>query len=89
MCGVAEYDELPVRHNEDKINTALSGEVRWPIDSRSADDPHAKANLLLQVSPASVPSHASVDCRMLMIVPKWPCSAVCHVSPLISQAVVT
>ena len=50
MCGVAEYDELPVRHNEDKINQALSGEVRWPTDSRVADDPHTKANLLLQVS---------------------------------------
>ena len=49
LCGVAEYDELPVRHNEDKINTALSGEVRWPIDTRSADDPHTKTNLLLQV----------------------------------------
>lgn len=49
MCGVAEYDELPVRHNEDKINTALSGEVRWPTESRLADDPHTKANLLLQV----------------------------------------
>lgn len=50
LCGVAEYDELPVRHNEDKINTTLAGEVRWPTDSRSADDPHTKANLLLQVS---------------------------------------
>lgn len=50
MCGVAEYDELPVRHNEDKINHALSGEVRWPTDSRLADDPHTKANLLLQVT---------------------------------------
>ena len=49
LCGVAEYDELPVRHNEDKINTTLAGEVRWPTDSRSADDPHTKANLLLQV----------------------------------------
>ena len=49
LCGVAEYDELPVRHNEDKINTTLAGDVRWPTDARSADDPHTKANLLLQV----------------------------------------
>lgn len=53
LCGVAEYDELPVRHNEDKINTTMSGDVRWPIDTRSADDPHSKANLLLQASPFS------------------------------------
>ena len=50
LCGVAEYDEMALRHNEDKINTTLSGEVRWPTDSRTADDPHTKANLLLQVS---------------------------------------
>ena len=46
---MAEYDELPVRHNEDKINTTLAGDVRWPTDAKSADDPHTKANLLLQV----------------------------------------
>ena len=57
MCAVAEYDELPVRHNEDKINTALAGEVRWPTDARLADDPHTKANLLLQVS---LPGYCSV-----------------------------
>ena len=50
LCAVAEYDELPVRHNEDKVNAALSETVRWPVDSRTVDDPHTKANLLLQVS---------------------------------------
>ena len=58
LCGVAEYDELPVRHNEDKINTTLAGEVRWPTPARSADDPHIKANLLLQVI-ASVAAQSS------------------------------
>ena len=51
LCGVAEYDELPVRHNEDKLNMTLSGTVRFPIKERDADDPHAKAKLLLQVQP--------------------------------------
>lgn len=49
LCAAAEYDELPVRHNEDKLNMTLSAEVRFPTDVRSADDPHTKANLLLQV----------------------------------------
>ncbi len=49
LCGVAEYDELPVRHNEDKLNMTLSESVRFPIKEREADDPHAKAKLLLQV----------------------------------------
>lgn len=49
MCAVSEYDELPVRHSEDKTNLDLSREVRFAIDIRTVDDPHTKANLLLQV----------------------------------------
>jgi hypothetical protein len=37
-----------VRHNEDKLNVALSARVRWPVDPTLCDDPHTKANLLLQ-----------------------------------------
>mmetsp|Transcript_17115 Transcript_17115/g.51216 ORF Transcript_17115/g.51216 Transcript_17115/m.51216 type:complete len:344 (-) Transcript_17115:377-1408(-) len=48
LCGVSEYDELPVRHNEDSLNMGLSQQVRWQIDRKAADDPHAKASLLLQ-----------------------------------------
>ncbi|KAL4422681.1 hypothetical protein ABPG75_008878 [Micractinium tetrahymenae] len=48
LCGAAEYDELPVRHNEDRLNVILAQSVRWPVDTRTADDPHTKANLLLQ-----------------------------------------
>ena len=49
LCAVAEYDELPVRHNEDKLNTTLAGAVRFPVDLRTCDNPHTKAHLLLQV----------------------------------------
>ncbi|KAK9814715.1 hypothetical protein WJX72_010327 [[Myrmecia] bisecta] len=48
LCAVAEYDELPVRHNEDKLNATLASQVRWRVDPRTVDDPHTKANLLLQ-----------------------------------------
>ncbi|KAL6761039.1 Sec63 domain-containing protein [Haematococcus lacustris] len=48
MCSVAEYDELPVRHNEDKLNAAMISSSRFPPDPRTADDPHTKASLLLQ-----------------------------------------
>ncbi|KAI8820753.1 Sec63 Brl domain-containing protein [Fimicolochytrium jonesii] len=64
LCQVAEYDELPVRHNEDKMNIELEKLVPIPINytedaSQSSftrsdgpiveyDDPHAKAFLLLQ-----------------------------------------
>ncbi|MCO5571323.1 hypothetical protein L7F22_025061 [Adiantum nelumboides] len=48
LSGASEFDELPVRHNEDKLNGLLSKEVRLGVDSRALDDPHVKTNLLLQ-----------------------------------------
>ena len=48
LCAACEYDELPVRHNEDKLNAALAQDVRLRVELRSVDDPHTKANLLLQ-----------------------------------------
>eukprot|EP00798_Chlamydomonas_sp_ICE-L_P004882 gene4882-34647_t len=33
LCMASEYDELPVRHNEDKINTAMASTVRLPVDA--------------------------------------------------------
>jgi hypothetical protein len=29
LCAAAEYDELPVRHNEDKLNAELANQVGW------------------------------------------------------------
>ncbi|CAI0431699.1 unnamed protein product [Linum tenue] len=48
LSGAAEYDELPVRHNEEKYNEALSERVPYLVDKNSLDDPHVKANLLFQ-----------------------------------------
>ena len=67
MCAVAEYDELPVRHNEDKINLTLAQEVRWPTPTKSSDDPHTKANLLLQVSLSHTLNACSFSCMQLLI----------------------
>lgn len=51
MSSAIEYDELPVRHNEDLVNAELSRHL--PIPASSFDglpmwDPHVKAFLLLQ-----------------------------------------
>ena len=50
ICHATEYDELPVRHNEDLINAELSKNL--PLDATRLalpmDDPHVKAFLLLQ-----------------------------------------
>ena len=53
VCAhAAEYDEVPVRHNEDAQNAELMRAVRraggWGLDERLADDPHAKTNLLFR-----------------------------------------
>ncbi|KAI9848594.1 MAG: hypothetical protein M1837_007263 [Sclerophora amabilis] len=50
MCHATEYDELPVRHNEDLINAELSKNL--PLNAENLGlpmwDPHVKAFLLLQ-----------------------------------------
>ncbi|KAL8868740.1 MAG: hypothetical protein Q9174_004784, partial [Haloplaca sp. 1 TL-2023] len=50
MCGATEFDELPVRHNEDLINAELSSNLPLKADSLGLPmwDPHVKAFLLLQ-----------------------------------------
>lgn len=50
ICLATEYDELPVRHNEDLINTELSTLLPIKTDSLKLPmgDPHVKTFLLLQ-----------------------------------------
>ncbi len=48
MCNASEYDELPVRHNEEILNAELAKHVPVPVDVGRCDDPHVKAELLLQ-----------------------------------------
>ena len=48
LTKTSEYEELPVRHNEDNLNSELAKRVPWAVDSRSFDSPHTKAHLLLQ-----------------------------------------
>lgn len=50
MCRATEYDELPVRHNEDLVNDTLSANLPFPGHSFGLPmwDPHVKAFLLLQ-----------------------------------------
>ena len=51
LTAAAEFDELPVRHNEDLVNAELARIVPWPIAGAAPacfESPHAKAALLLQ-----------------------------------------
>ncbi|KAI1143022.1 Sec63-domain-containing protein [Hypoxylon sp. FL0543] len=56
MSRATEYDELPVRHNEDLINAELSNNLPFPGNTFSLPmwDPHVKAFLLLQAHMARV-----------------------------------
>eukprot|EP00211_Chloroparvula_japonica_P000559 CAMPEP_0119126784 /NCGR_PEP_ID=MMETSP1310-20130426/5571_1 /TAXON_ID=464262 /ORGANISM="Genus nov. species nov., Strain RCC2339" /LENGTH=1688 /DNA_ID=CAMNT_0007116969 /DNA_START=54 /DNA_END=5120 /DNA_ORIENTATION=+ len=46
LCGAEEYEQLPVRHNEDLINSDIAANVRYPPPEYAMDDPHTKAALL-------------------------------------------
>lgn len=50
MSSATEYDELPVRHNEDLVNDELSKNLPFPgtVFGLPMWDPHVKAFLLLQ-----------------------------------------
>ncbi|PWW75443.1 Sec63-domain-containing protein [Tuber magnatum] len=50
VCTATEYDELPVRHNEDLINVELSKALPFKAEKLGLPmwDPHVKAFLLVQ-----------------------------------------
>lgn len=50
LAEAIEYDELPVRHNEDKINHELSLSMRYKVEDWDTHlgDAHVKAFLLVQ-----------------------------------------
>lgn len=48
LAQVKEYEELPVRHNEDKMNAEMNPAMRWPVDTTSFDSPFTKAHILFQ-----------------------------------------
>ena len=56
LCDSPEFAEVPVRHNEDQLNQALSKELPWPTKpSVDFSSPHCKALLLLQARMARAP----------------------------------
>ncbi|GJY99571.1 DExH-box ATP-dependent RNA helicase DExH14 isoform X2 [Tanacetum coccineum] len=49
LYAASEYDELPIRHNEENYNEALSAKVPYVVDKNRLDDPHVKTNFLFQM----------------------------------------
>ena len=53
-----EYAELPVRHNEDQLNSQLAQQLPLQVNPHSFDSAHTKTHLLLQAHF----SHAQLPC---------------------------
>uniref|UniRef100_A0AAV2MBR4 Activating signal cointegrator 1 complex subunit 3 n=1 Tax=Knipowitschia caucasica TaxID=637954 RepID=A0AAV2MBR4_KNICA len=48
LTEAEEYAELPVRHNEDQLNSALAQQLPLQVNPHSFDSAHTKTHLLLQ-----------------------------------------
>ncbi|XP_015598741.1 activating signal cointegrator 1 complex subunit 3 [Cephus cinctus] len=55
LCEAYEYNELPVRHNEDILNEELAKMCRYSVDRYKYDSPNTKAFLLLQAHFSRLP----------------------------------
>ncbi|XP_061631426.1 activating signal cointegrator 1 complex subunit 3 isoform X1 [Phyllopteryx taeniolatus] len=58
LTDAEEYAELPVRHNEDQLNSQLAQQLPLKVDPHSYDSAHTKTHLLLQAHF----SHAQLPC---------------------------
>lgn len=48
LSDAHEYEDLPVRHNEDSVNGSLAVKLPLPVNEHTYDSPHTKTHLLLQ-----------------------------------------
>ena len=48
ISAAAEYEDLPIRHGEDSLLRNLATRLPNKLQSSKFNDPHVKANLLLQ-----------------------------------------
>ncbi|XP_058504063.1 activating signal cointegrator 1 complex subunit 3 [Solea solea] len=58
LTDAEEYAELPVRHNEDQLNSQLAQQLPVQVNPHSYDSAHTKTHLLLQAHF----SHAQLPC---------------------------
>lgn len=48
LCAAHEYEEMPVRHNEDAMNCELAKNCPIEVNAYTYDSPHTKTHLLFQ-----------------------------------------
>ena len=54
ISAVAEYEDLPIRHGEDSLLRNLATRLPNKLQSSKFNDPHVKANLLIQVTSITI-----------------------------------
>lgn len=55
LSKAKEFDEVPVRHNEDNYNEGLAKICPYPVNKKTLDSPNTKTNLLLQAHFSRLP----------------------------------
>jgi len=55
LSDAHEFSELPVRHNEDQINSDLATRLPLPVNPHTYDSSNTKSNLLLQAHFGRIP----------------------------------
>jgi len=50
-----EFSELPVRHNEDQLNSELAAKLPLSVDPHTYDNSNTKTHLLLQAHFCRIP----------------------------------
>jgi activating signal cointegrator complex subunit 3 len=55
LSDAAEFDEMPVRHNEEEQTELLAKQCRFKVPPGMWDDPHIKTAILLQLHVARAP----------------------------------
>ena len=48
LCSASEYESLPIRHKEEDLMKQLATRVPLRLPNTQYNDPHNKANLLIQ-----------------------------------------
>ncbi|VDM67482.1 unnamed protein product [Strongylus vulgaris] len=68
LSHVPEYDEIPVRHNEDVTNTQLQRKLRIRFATSVMDSSHTKAHLLFQAhfSRIDIPTDYRTDLKSVL-----------------------
>merc|ERR1712226_390211 len=69
LCAATEFEQIPIRHNEDRVLRQLAGHLPVKIDKPKYTEPSTKVNVLLQAhfsrQSLKVPSSATLTAELM------------------------